>query len=301
MALCSLVRRAALPLMLAGAAAAQVDLNPPPNPGAVRADVNLLCTVRDGKGSYVSGLSKDDIVVLDGGRRQPITLFARQTDSPLTVALLLDVSASAEPILNIEKAAAGRFFGNVLRPGDQALLVGFASHVLVWQNLTSSREYLLDALDRAGPMLELPGAPPAHGVRLLYDAVSLVAEQKLRGLPGRKAAIVIADGEDAGSLASRSEAIKAALNADTAIYGIHSGGGPQVLRLMSAATGGRTFPLAGKSDFGTLFAAIEEELRNQYAIGYARPGQAGFHKVEVKAARPGLTVQVRTGYYAAAR
>ncbi len=314
MALCSLLRRAALPLLLACAAAAQVDLNPPPNPGAIRVDVNLvnlLCTVRDKQGAYVNDLSKDDFAVLDDGRRQPITHFARQVDSPLTVALLLDVSGSVQPILNIEKAAAGQFFSTVLRPDDRALLVGFAGHVMVWQNLTSSREYLRDALDRAEPMVDLPGGPPARGGTLLYDALSLVTAQKLKGLQGRKAAILMTDGEDAGSHAFLREAINAALNADTVIYGIHNadpgssrGGGLQVLRAMSNATGGRTFPVTGKRDFRAVFAAIEEEMRNQYAIGYAVPEQAvsgAFHKVEVKAMRPGLTVQARTGYYAAAR
>jgi hypothetical protein len=106
MALYSLVRRAILLAALAGAAAAQIDLNPQRDPTVIRVDVNLvnlLCAVRDKTGAYVNDLSKDDFAVLDNGRRQTITHFARQADSPLTVAVMLDVSPSVVNILNAER------------------------------------------------------------------------------------------------------------------------------------------------------------------------------------------------------
>ena len=312
MAIYSQVRRAILPFLLAGAAAAQIDLNPQRDPTVIRVNVslvNLLCAVRDKKGAYVNDLSKDDFAVLDNGRRQTITHFARQADSPLTVAVMLDVSPSVVNILDTEKAAAGQFFANVLRPGDQALLVGFAQYVLVWQDLTSSRERLQGALDRAGPMAPLAEGPAARGGTLLRDAVNLVAAQKLRKLPGRKTAILITDGEDLGSRVSLNETIHAAHEADAVIYCIYyvdrkraHGTGLDVLQAMSDSTGGRTFQLGGKMTLQKVFAAIEEEMRNQYAIGYAPPegsGKGDFHKLEVKPLKPGLTVQARNGYYAA--
>jgi VWFA-related protein len=228
------------------------------------------------------------------------------------VALLLDVSGSVANILKIEKAAASQFFSNVLRPGDRALLVGFAQYVIVWQNLTSSRDDLDTALkQRAGPMYALSGAPPARGGTLLRDAVNLVASQKLKSLPGRKAMVLITDGEDNGSRASLDAAIKAAQEADAAIYGIHYedagmayGTGRHVLNLMAGPTGGRTFHVDRKMTLEKAFAAIEEEMRNQYALGYPLPEKSPvpqFHKVNVKILKPGLKAQVRNGYYSIPR
>jgi VWFA-related protein len=314
MALNSQIARAILWWALAAPAGAQVELNPAPAPSVIRMDVdlvNLLCTVRDKRGAYVADLSKDDFAVLDDGRRQTITHFGREVDSPLTVALLLDVSGSVTNVLDLEKAAAKRFFANVLRPGDAALLVGFAQYVLVWQDLTSSREHLENALESAGPMAPLPEGPPAHGGTLLRDAVNLVATQKLKRLAGRKTIVLITDGEDNGSRIGMDEAIKAAQEADAVIYGIHyedsdvaRGTGLHVLERMSEPTGGRSFHVDHKMTLDRIFAAIEEEMRNQYGIGYAFPEQSrngAFHKVEVKALKPGLKVQTRDGYYAVAK
>jgi VWFA-related protein len=311
MALNSQIAHAILLWMLAAPASAQIELNPAPDPTVIHMDVdlvNLLCTVRDRNGAYAADLSKDDFTVLDNGQRQTITHFGRELDSPLTIALLLDVSGSVTNVLDLEKAAAQRFFSDVLRPGDAALLVGFAQYVLVWQDLTSSRENLQRALEDAGPMEPLQGGPLAHGGTLLRDAVNLVAAQKLRRLPGRKTIVLITDGEDNGSRASLEEAVKAAQEADAVIYGIHYedgnqfyGDGLHVLQRMSAPTGGRAFHVDKKMTLEKIFAAIEEEMRNQYGLGYAPPDKSksgAFHKVEVKVLKPGLKVQTRDGYYA---
>jgi VWFA-related protein len=297
--------------ILAAPAAAQIELNvtPPRDPTAIRVDVelvNLLCTVRDKNGAYVSNLSKDDFTVFEDGKRQTVSHFAREVDSPVTVALLLDVSGSVTNVLDDEKDAAKQFFSSVLRPGDSAMLVGFAQYVLVWQDLTSSREYLNKALERAGPMGLLP-EHQAHGGTMLFDAANLVAVQKLKRLPGRKTIIMITDGEDNGSLVHRDDAIKAAQEADAVIYGIHYADegapryGEHVLEQMSGPTGGRTFHVDKKMTLAKVFAAIEDEMRNQYAVGYAPPGttkSGAFHKVEVKVNKPNLKVQTRNGYYA---
>ena len=100
--------------------------------------VNVLCSVRDNRGAYVRGLAKEDFELRVDGRPQEVTHFARELDSPLMVALLLDVSGSVSNIIGTEKAAAGRFFSEVLRSADQALLAGFAQYVAVWQDLTPS-------------------------------------------------------------------------------------------------------------------------------------------------------------------
>jgi VWFA-related protein len=303
----------ALAVLLAASfiAGAQIDLNPvaPRDPGAINVDVklvNLLCTVRDKEGHYVKNLTKEDFEVFQDGKRQKVTHFARDVDSPLTAAVLLDVSGSVAPFLDTEKDAAQHFFDSVLRDSDSAMLVGFAQFVLVWQDLTSKRDYLKSALDHAGPMDSSMGRN-AHGGTLLYDAVDLVAAQKLKRLAGRKAIILITDGMDNGSRVKADEAIKAAHEADAAIYGIHyvddpryKGIGYDALERLANPTGGRAFHVDEKLTLKLIFDAIEEEMRNQYAVGFAPPagGKPGaYHKLEVKLTKPDIKIQTRTGYY----
>jgi Ca-activated chloride channel family protein len=307
--------------MLLGApwpAGGQIDLSPPKPASPIMVDVdlvNLLCSVRDQRGAYVKGLNKEDFEIKQDGKGQAITHFAREVDSTMTVALLLDVSGSVAGIIGTEKAAAARFFDEVLRPGDQALLVGFASLIAVWQELTPSKERLQRALERAGP-LDLPAGNPEirpRGGTLLYDAVTLVAAQKLQNLPGRKTIILITDGVDKGSIASIARAVQAALGADAVVYGIHyqdqhfpysGGNGMSALERLSEPTGGRTFRVSGKMPLGMVFDEIGEGMRNQYGLGFRPPadGKEGqFHKLEVKSTMAGVKVQARSGYYSRRR
>jgi Ca-activated chloride channel family protein len=293
---------------------AQIVLNPPRNPSTIQVDVNLvnvLCTVRDKHGAYVKGLSKEDFDLREDGKRQEISLFAREVDSPLTVALLLDVSGSVEMVLGREKAAAQRFFSEALRPADQAMLVGFAQLIAVWQDLTPSREVLQSALEQAGPFritAEQKLETRPRGGTLLYDSVVLVASHKLSKLPGRKVLILITDGLDNGSIASLEKAIKAAQEADTVIYGIHYEdetmgvhySGMMPLNKLSDETGGRAFHVDTKLPLEAVFAAVGEEMRNQYALGYRPPDHdksGSFHHLQVRLAQSGLKAQSRTGYY----
>lgn len=304
-------RRALLPLAFVPAAWPQISLNPPRAPSVISVDVhlvNVLFTVRDKRGGYVKGLNKEDFEVREDGRRQEITHFAREVDTPLTVALLLDVSGSVSKILDIEKNAAARFLSEVLRPSDKACLAGFAGTIAVWQDLTSSVPLLRGALDRAGP---LPRSPADRGGTLLYDAVNLVGLQKLRTQPGRKTMVLISDGLDHGSRVDLEAASRTAQEADAVVYSIHyqdswatshEGSGQRVLQKLSRPTGGQSFHVTGTLPLEQVFDTIREEMRSQYAIGYRPPNPAGdgtFHRLEVKTARRGLTVQARTGYYAA--
>src|SRR5438309_5778977 len=125
--------------LLAMLVCAQIELNPPKGAGVITVDVelvNVLCSVRDRHGAYMKDLNREDFEVREDGKRQEITHFAREVDTPMTVALLLDVSGSAANIIGTEKAAAQRFFEEVLRPGDRGMLVGFAQRIAVWQDLT---------------------------------------------------------------------------------------------------------------------------------------------------------------------
>ena len=297
-------------------AGAQDKLDPPRDPSPIRVDVdvvNVLCTVRDWKGAFVTDLNKTDFRIREDGKPQEIRYFAREVDTPFTVALLLDVSGSVARILDIERAAASRFFTEVLRPTDQALLLSFAQNVTVWQEITSNLSKLQTALRVIGPFdANLTPEFRPHGGTLLYEAVHLVGGRKLANLPGRKAMVIVTDGVDNGSTVTADLAIKAAQQADAVIYAIHyednassspeyAAEGESALDRLSAPTGGRTFHVGWTLPLKAIFNTIREEMRSQYAIGYTstnRVKDGNYRRLEVKTTRFGLKAQARQGYYA---
>ena len=319
--------RACLFLAILRPAAPQILLNPPPKPDVISVEVdlvNVLCSVRDSHGAYVKGLRKEDFELRVDGHPRPIANFAPEVSSPLTVALLLDVSGSVAAVIPDEKSAAARFFSEVLRPGDKAMLAGFAELIAVWQDLTPSVPHIQAALDRAAPFQWTAGQrleTRPRGGTLLYDAVLLVSTNKLKPLTGRKTVVLITDGDDNGSIANEKKAVEAAQQADAVIYGIRyldrrfglMGGGmsanPSVVRLdagfgalarLSQPTGGRAFDAMRGNGLQSAFDAIGEEMRNQYGLGFTPAGPAGkgeFHKLEVRLRPSGLKAQARSGYY----
>jgi Ca-activated chloride channel family protein len=285
-----------------------------PRPGTIRVDVNLvnvLCSVKDKSGAWAKGLTRDDFELRVDGRKIPVTHFAADTDSPLTVALLLDVSGSVATILDIEKDAARSFFDEVLRPGDQALLAGFSSTIPIWQDLTGDRARLQEALADSWSGRYLNAEARARGGTLLYDAVDLVASRKLHRLPGRKAMVMITDGQDNGSITKLDKAVQSAQQAEAVVFGIHyvpattaSSEGMGPLQRIAAPTGGQAFHVSPKLPLGEVFAEIADEMRHQYSLGFPPPATdnpGAFHKLEVKVLRPGMKVQARSGYYSEPR
>ena len=125
--------------------------------------MNVLCTVADKRGALITDLHKEDFEIREDGRKQEIRYFARDTDLPLTVAMLMDVSGSVRQALDAEREAAGRFFDVVIRPTDHALLLGFSSTLVLWQDFTSSTVRLRNSLAQlhAIPFRGLPatGSP----------------------------------------------------------------------------------------------------------------------------------------------
>ena len=174
--------------------------------------VNVLCTVRDQRGALITTLRLDDFEILENGGVQQIRYFARDTDLPLTVALLVDVSGSVRRFVQAEKGAAVQFLREVLRPGDQALLTGFSSTIVQWQNFTASLPLLESALQNmhAVPFRGLPKDGSPMPTTLLYDAMGSTALSKLKGVSGRKAMVIISDGLDLGSRNTLDAAVQAA-------------------------------------------------------------------------------------------
>jgi len=276
---------------------------------AIKVDVdvvNVLCTVYDKRGALVQDLAKDDFEVLENGRRQEIRYFARDTDLPLTVALLVDVSGSVRALIEAEKEAAAKFFQAVIRPSDQALLVGFSSSIVLWQDFTPSVERLSVALSRlrAVPFHGLPPQGLPMPGTLLYDAALVTARDKLADVSGRKVIVIISDGLDNGSVNHSEDAIASVQSANAVVYGIcyQSGfSGCDFLKELAAPTGGRMFQAGRKMPLADIFHTIEDELRSQYALGYVpedRTHDGAFRKLQVRMRRRGLRVQARKGYYA---
>lgn len=294
--------------------------------------VNVLATVREKNGGIVRDLTKEEFVLEEDGRPQTIRYFGRETDQPLTIGLLVDTSPSQRNVLVEEIEASYAFLSSMLRPDrDKAFLVRFDFDVELLQDTTSSARALENALDelrvsgsdrawgrnfQRGGRIPMPGGRrrPSRGIgggTALYDAVFLGADEVIRPLAGRKAMIVLSDGEDYGSKTSLNDAIQAAQRADAIVYGIlfsdetflvnlrKRGAGRRVLTEMANSTGGRTFEVSRGLTVRQIYAQIEEELRNQYSLGYSsdRPEGTGYRKITVRTTRKDLIVQARDGYY----
>jgi Mg-chelatase subunit ChlD len=189
--------------------------------------VNVLATVRNKQGQLVNNLTKDDFKLEEDGRPQTIRYFARVTDLPLTLGLLVDTSLSQRRVLEQERTASYTFLQDLLREWkDKAFVVHFDSEVELLQDLTNSRPKLEAALQK----LEVPsrdqsqggGPTPARmgGGTLLYDAVFLASDELMSKQQGRKAIIILSDGVDQGSKVSLNRAIEAAQRSDTLVYAI---------------------------------------------------------------------------------
>ena len=269
--------------------------------------VNVLCTVHDRKGVLVKDLDKQNFTIREDGKPQQVRYFARETDLPLTLGLLIDVSGSVRRLVQAEKDTAERFLKQVLRPQDQALLVGFSSTVVLWQDFTDSPPLLLDTLEKlhAVPFRGVPkdgGPPPAT---LLYDAVESTARGKFQTVPGRKAMLVISDGTDIGSRQTIEAAIRAVQSANTIVYGICYRDprvpGCSYLQDLAEPTGGRMFTVLPETPLSAIFESIQEELRSQYSLGYVSTNTVrdrSFRKLQVEVQPKGLKVEARKGYYA---
>ncbi len=271
--------------------------------------VNILCTVYDRRGALVTDLKQDDFKIFENGKLQQVRYFARETNLPLTLALLLDVSGSVARFVELEKDTAARFLDAVLRPDDQALLMGFSSTIILWQDLTPSGPQLKAALQRLRsiPFKGLPAEGQPMPLTLLYDAVQATSNEKLKNVAGRKAMIVISDGLDNGSSIKQDAAIAAVQTTNTVVYSIcyESGQGSffgcSYLKNLSEATGGRMFQVGKKLSLSEIFQIIQDEMRSQYALGFVpsnREHDGKFRKLEVKLAPKGLRVRTRRGYYA---
>jgi len=287
---------------------------------SIRVDVDLvsvLCSVRDPRGALVNHLKQDDFILLEQGKPQTIQHFARETDLPLTVGLLVDTSNSQVRLIEDERRAAAQFLAQVIHPRDTAFLIGFDAKTGVLMDKTSSPKAIkagLEKLRENSPRLQRGGTGRPRGT-VMYDAIHLAATDRLRHEPGRKAIVLITDGMDVGSKLRIDDAIDAAQKADAIIYSIYyvdskaySGAdwanrrGRSVLLDMSEQTGGRFFRVDRKHPLKHIFDQIQQEMRSQYALDFVSSDHTRdglYRRLQVILRDPNLTAQARKGYYAA--
>jgi VWFA-related protein len=285
--------------------------------------VQLFFNVKDKKGGLIPNLMKDSFDIYEDGKPQTIKYFAAESNLPLTLGILIDASGSQERVLDMEKEVGGSFLGQILTEKDMAFVLSFDVNVDLLQDFTSSVSRLKSALNSAkintggggGSIPGLGGGPvPTSGNRgtLLYDAVYLAAHDELGQQVGRKAMILLTDGEDNGSQLKVKDAVEAAQKSDSIVYvlmcadrgfyGIGGYSGEGEMKKLTQETGGRVIEVGNKMDkLRDAFDQIARELRSQYNVGYVPSNSVKdgtFRKVEIRPKGADYKVQARSGYYA---
>ncbi len=276
--------------------------------------VNVLATVRTKAGALVGNLGQDDFSVAEDGRPQTIRYFARESDLPLTLGLMVDTSGSQRHLLDAERGASMRFLDQVVRENkDQVFIMQFDTTAFMRQSLTSSVAKLEDALAYVDTETKDQMRRQGGGGTVLYDAVVTACADVMKKLTGRKALIVLSDGVDVGSDGTLEDAVEAAERSDTLIYsilysdpgayGLFGGGGDgrRVMEKMANETGGSFFEVSKKHGVGEMFEVLQQELRTQYSLGYVsdKPVRVSeFRAIELTVRQKGLVVQARRRYWA---
>lgn len=281
--------------------------------------VNVFLNVKDRKGGLIASLDKGDFEISEDGKPQTIKYFSREADQPLTIGMLIDTSGSQMRVLPEEQEVGAQFLSDVLRPKDLAFLISFDVNVNLEQDLTSSGRDLRVALNKVrinspggGVLPGLGGGPvPTANPRgtLLYDAVFLAADEKLKSEVGRKAMIILTDGEDQGSQLTIKQAIEAAQKSDAICYvlliadsGQYQGFGAGEMKTLATDTGGRVIEVGNnRKKLQEALQQISNELRTQYMIGYTPTNNkqdGSYRKIELKSKNKDYKVQARKGYYA---
>jgi VWFA-related protein len=326
-------------LFAAGAGSAQTQSTPSPDaPNSNDSDnptetlkvsvnvVQLFFNVKDKRGALIPNLKKEDFQVFEDGKPETIKYFTPESNLPLTLGILIDSSGSQGRVLDMEKQIGGAFLSQILTEKDLAFVIDFDVNVDLIQDFTNSVHLLKAALNSTrintgGGGGVIPGmgggpVPTANGPRgtLLYDAIYLASHDELAQQVGRKAMIILTDGEDQGSQLKIQDAIEASqksdsivyvlLCADRGFYGFGGYSGEGEMKKLSQQTGGRVIDVGNNPDkLKQAFNQIADELRSQYNIGYTPTNavrDGSFRKVEIRPKSKDYKIQARSGYYAVA-
>jgi Ca-activated chloride channel family protein len=307
----------ALALLFASVAAsgplrAQAPVQPPVQPPIFEVGIeviNLNLSVTDGRNNYVTDLLQKDFAVFEDGIRQELSLFTHE-NLPISLAVLIDTSASMEEKLPVARAAATRFV-KTLRPQDSAMVMSFNDRSTVLQDYTNDLVALENAINRT----QAAGPTALHNS--LYITLKELTKQKKAGELRRRAVVLLSDGEDTASLVSDEQVLELARKAEINIYAISlRPNRPQdrsrlafsqaeyVLTALTRETGGRVFFPNSLSELDSVYDQIAEELRTQYSLGYVssnRRRDGKWRRIVVRIPdRTELQVRHKLGYYAPA-
>ena len=265
----------------------------------VRVDSSIVvlnASIKDATGRHVSGLTRAQFKVFEDGVEQPIEIFSAE-ETPFAAVILLDTSGSMEERVSLARSAAIRFLDG-LRPDDNVAIYKFDSKVDLVQEFSNSRDIVPSIFD-----------VKAQGMTRMNDAIYDAAVELSKRPEKRRAIIVLSDGQDTTSKRSSDKALRAALDADAVIYTVDMspiGDGKRIqnqgpLKNFASKTGGTFVATPGGAALRDAFAKIVEELGVQYTIGYS-PGNTKndgkWRKIELRVAKPGLTIRTREGYNA---
>jgi Ca-activated chloride channel family protein len=276
---------------------------PEPEDEVISMETNLVVanvTVTDAGGNHVSGLKAQDFTLLENNARQKILSFNSE-ETPFAAAILLDVSGSIESKLSLARAACGNFVERI-RDGDVFALYSFSGYkVKTLQDFTEVRDLPDSIWD-----LRADGETP------LYDGIVKAAEALSKRPERRRAIILISDGADTKSKASLDEATRKAVGAHVALYAVDLSdkavfgtmardNGAEIMKTLATKTGGRFFGAPGGAQLRDALTSAVEELRTQYTLTYESSNEkldGRWRAIEVRIAKPGLTIRTRQGYYA---
>ncbi len=295
-----------------------------------RVDVDLVtvaCSVTDHTGAPVRNLKAEDFNLRDNGQPLEIRDFWQESDLPLTVALVADVSGSQAGFIRSHREAIAQFLRQVISPRDRAMLVEVSQQARLISGLTGSLEELNAGVEKIGaregkqaPLLGPPcrnrGFPRSCGGTALWHGLYYTATE-MKHITGRKAIIVLSDGLDTGSDISLTDLIEMAQSAEAVVYSIKYANPMRFISItatiaqavshglerLSRETGGLVFPNPGRKT-SEVFSQIESDLRNMYVLGFTPPGDARdgkFHKLDVQIVGQDLVVRSRAGYWAVAK
>lgn len=287
---------------------------------------NIFFTAADKNRRFIGDLKSDDIRILEDGKPQEIFTFQQNIDLPLSIAILIDTSASEERTLPDEKAAARSFLENVLRPTkDEAAVVSFTGETTLEQGFTGSVDRLRRAIDRVefvppsgyiGGGVVVNGTPPISGTNqslagstAIWDAVWATSEELISDSAehSRRAIILLTDGDDTSSRMKMHEAVERAQKADALIYAIGIGDrytfnvNEGALKKITEQTGGRAYFPQNERDLRDAFAQIQRDLREQYLVAYSPSNKArdgSYRRVEIQVVKPDLRGQLKLNYRA---
>jgi len=285
---------------------------------SIKVDVNLVTvtfSVRDAGGALVDGLTQDDFEIAEDSAPQKIAYFAKSTDVPLTLGLIVDASGSQDHFEKQHEHDLDTFLKAVLGPQDRAFLIGFGNHIRLVNDFSRSGDEMLQHWKEYEKHTDrFPELGPHESRDLgtaFYDSIFYSIAEKMAKENGRRALLIFSDGEDNSSSHDMMTTIEEAQQTNVQLFSLRytekehgkltarNQYGIRVMDRIARETGGMHID-AQEVDSYTYFKRIAEELRTSYELGYypsAATKDNTFHKIVVSVKKPGLAVRTRTGYF----